>query len=738
MGKSSSDPPETPTRIPRPASSAGVNRSADPSPTRPTSRRGTGLLQAVGRSDLFRGARGLTYWPLGTSLDQSQGSSAGPMNPAAHQSSIPPPLQSTYQHHPTTSTSSRGRSASMISDSPESQLTTGYTSVTTSTSPEGLTAVSQGPLAGNQSHVSTPVATPEYRGGFHPYAPALRHRRGGSSLPVPSPRRGVAQPLTSRPPPEPQDIAYIPAGAWMAHELKLENLPPAESDSSLGSKHRDSLRLASVQHIPRLTPPGVKKGTFDEFFIKGYKDSMESDRFNAQMAREMATTVDPPVAKKDSFELPRVQYMYAQELPGAKKSESIEQESIAPKKYVERTDADQKSGGLSPSANQENDESTFGADTSLMSTVRIMANMELEDTNDFDSSKHSLPMRMSSLGPREGVIDLTAAKRTSSQGLTHPKRLTSTQSVSGSVTQKGPEGGNPQQQQLTAPTSSRTKSANAPGQSSTSQLPRPTQNSTGQKGSGFSKSRTRTVLNNLSSSFSRPSFPSFGRIHSRRHTPSSTMAPSPSNEDDSSAATLRPANDASSSQPPQLPQASSAHHLDSVRLIYDAQEMQFWSGRFMSLEDRFRSENLSPENMAAIIGATTKIPGPVVAKRHNPAGLPTSSTMGCLAAPSTDPYTTEARERASHLTDDDSRVRRVFAHLEDLCMTDAARDSLREFQQRYARKHGTEWLLPPGGTMHDDSRGKGKRWASRIFSGAKDRDNKDKDKEGGKKGGPSR
>ncbi|KAK3682391.1 hypothetical protein B0T22DRAFT_282392 [Podospora appendiculata] len=56
---------------------------------------------------------------------------------------------------------------------------------------------------------------------------------------------------------------------------------------------------------------------------------------------------------------------------------------------------------------------------------------------------------------------------------------------------------------------------------------------------------------------------------------------------------------------------------------------------------------------------------------------------------------------ATALTDETNRARRVFLHLEALCVTGAARRSLRAWQQGYARREQAPALLPRGGTMRD-------------------------------------
>ncbi|KXJ97278.1 hypothetical protein Micbo1qcDRAFT_156108, partial [Microdochium bolleyi] len=61
------------------------------------------------------------------------------------------------------------------------------------------------------------------------------------------------------------------------------------------------------------------------------------------------------------------------------------------------------------------------------------------------------------------------------------------------------------------------------------------------------------------------------------------------------------------------------------------------------------------------------------------------------------------------LEDEDVRCRRVFRHLESLCMTSEARKSLQTWQQAYARRTGKERLLPSGGSMED------RGWVGRLL-----------------------
>ncbi|KAI0888339.1 uncharacterized protein GGS22DRAFT_96165 [Annulohypoxylon maeteangense] len=695
MGKSS-NPPITPTRIPRPSTPPGGT-----SPTRSNPRRGIGLLQAAGRGDIFRsGSRSsvigqIGVWPLSITVNESHGYSVGPMRPAAHQSGIPPPVNVAYQQHTSRPASSRGPSASNTTGSPESQLNYGYASATTSVSPEGAPGIRHVPMTGDTTTVVSSATTAvETQGGVNTGAPPVHPPRvPGSSLPVRLPQL--------RPPPTPEDIAYIPADAWTSHELKLPKVAPANSDDSLGSKHRDSLALASVQSIPRLTPPGAKKGKFSDFFAKENPDSPQSDSpkvsegqkartvstGNSQVTRDSSVFEDWPVpveVQKGSPELEYVEDVAEEESPGAAQNKDSEQKEVVEsqddvkhQENLAELEGDGPHPGTKVELGPESDRGKEVAETdesSMLTTLGMDA--LVDDTFKFVLAQDS--------ATRD-------ARRTGWVGLPPVSDPKNPQSGEGSGS-------------VTKPLDLR------------SQLPVPTQKASGEKGGGIPKSRTRNALNHITTSLSRASLSSF-RIHSRRHTPSAMTSP---NEDESPARTMHSSGENLIS----AQQATTAHHLDSVRLIYDARDTEWWAGRFLALEDRFREENLRPENMAAIIASSTKIPGPV-GRSHNPAGLPSSSTMACFPSSSTAPtaHDSGARERAALLTDEDTRTRRVFSHLKALCMTDAARKSLYAFQQQYARNQGKESLLPPGGTMVDEPRSKGLRWVGRIFSG-KDKDKK--------------
>ncbi|OTA59719.1 hypothetical protein K449DRAFT_385036 [Hypoxylon sp. EC38] len=171
--------------------------------------------------------------------------------------------------------------------------------------------------------------------------------------------------------------------------------------------------------------------------------------------------------------------------------------------------------------------------------------------------------------------------------------------------------------------------------------------------------------------------------------------------------------------PSQASSSSLGHDPNDPRLILTAQSLRYWTGRYMSLRDKFMNEILEPSNLKAILDADAERNMATAASKPpttNSAetGLTTSSTMAFFPQR---PDASASTKTADNLTDEDKRDQRIFAQLEALCTTDEARESLYEFQEAYARCHRKEWLLPRGGTL--DPKGKGKGWVGRMFSGEK-------------------
>ena len=215
------------------------------------------------------------------------------------------------------------------------------------------------------------------------------------------------------------------------------------------------------------------------------------------------------------------------------------------------------------------------------------------------------------------------------------------------------------------------------------------------------KSRTLNVFSNLTASLSRGSLPSFSRTVS-----SSSVAST--NED--------------TSHRPRTASTTSTREVEVVnpRQVTSAQSGEYWTGRFMALQDRFHSEMLLPENLTTLITAYAERShsSPAPAALQNTA-MPTSSSIPNLSYPRTRGHkhtsstSSTASIRASReldatlLMDEDNRARRVFLHLEALCITNEAKKSLHTWQYSYARRMGKECLLPKG----ESSKG----WVGRLL-----------------------
>jgi len=116
----------------------------------------------------------------------------------------------------------------------------------------------------------------------------------------------------------------------------------------------------------------------------------------------------------------------------------------------------------------------------------------------------------------------------------------------------------------------------------------------------------------------------------------------------------------------------------------------YWLGRYLALHDRFRNDYLRPSLLSS------------PSKRAYWTSTPDDS-------PSTE------SEPSSSSRGEERLSKRVFTHLDALCITSEARKSLKAFQQAYARKFDCEALLPLGGCMVDREQGFIAR-AGRLFS----------------------
>ncbi|KAI1757984.1 hypothetical protein F4782DRAFT_536673 [Xylaria castorea] len=263
---------------------------------------------------------------------------------------------------------------------------------------------------------------------------------------------------------------------------------------------------------------------------------------------------------------------------------------------------------------------------------------------------------------------------------------------------------------------------------------------------GIPKSRTFSVISNLTASLSRTSLGQLTGSDSRR---TSTSSKGTARKDKTPYINPKSAS-STSSQTLRSPWVETASH----RQVYTAQSSAYWAGRFMALQDRFQSETLMPENMKILVHAHAERSLIPVAQPS----LASSATMSCItpaAKPmhsttiSTSPRKSQQQQQLpkpkqksrtdaassmiSHpktgfvparppscemptlLIDEDIRTRRIFMHLDALCATNEARFSLHNWQQCYARRMGKEHLMPDGSTLQKRTREL--TWVGRLLVG---------------------
>ncbi|KAF3026597.1 hypothetical protein E8E14_014290 [Neopestalotiopsis sp. 37M] len=196
------------------------------------------------------------------------------------------------------------------------------------------------------------------------------------------------------------------------------------------------------------------------------------------------------------------------------------------------------------------------------------------------------------------------------------------------------------------------------------------------------KSNTLNVITNLTASISRASLSKFSRSASNSSNAGSDQ-------------------ERSFASGNAFAEASHDDHDEDPRKIHTAQSSAYWSGRFMALEDRFRSEMLLPENMTTLINAHAERSIVPERKPQTSFYIPASYSNPNLTRPAgvrklqRFSLTSQQRQQpaqgsldATRLEDDEHRARRVLAHLESLCTTSEARKSLRAWQRIYTRRTG--------------------------------------------------
>ncbi|KAM0191022.1 hypothetical protein ACHAPQ_002529 [Fusarium lateritium] len=218
------------------------------------------------------------------------------------------------------------------------------------------------------------------------------------------------------------------------------------------------------------------------------------------------------------------------------------------------------------------------------------------------------------------------------------------------------------------------------------------------------KSRTLSVLSDLKTSISRPSL-------NTKQSSSRTLADQSRKTSASSTSSLF----ASSTSRLRLPRSSLTSISRSSSSSTTATEVQpdpnqittsqpsaYWSGRFVSLHDRFLSEDFSNEKTVttdSLFGYSFEphaMTTDRVAVNSRPTHLSHSTTTSALTS------LTITKPRSPPSTKD-ARCMRIFEHLEGLCATNEARRSLLAWQQTYARRTGKPQLLPQGGRMENSS-----------------------------------
>jgi hypothetical protein len=138
----------------------------------------------------------------------------------------------------------------------------------------------------------------------------------------------------------------------------------------------------------------------------------------------------------------------------------------------------------------------------------------------------------------------------------------------------------------------------------------------------------------------------------------------------------------------------------NVHQVYSPKPDSYWAGRFSGLHDRFHNEmrEASLANPLAFRQLASAVRSPNTSKsKERSKGKGKGKVMEEDRSRSTPP---ELITMSNFIEgDEEQRCKRVFVHLEALCMNDSAKKSLWDFQLRYARTHDREGLLPVGGKM---------------------------------------
>ncbi|KAI0386364.1 hypothetical protein F5Y04DRAFT_120992 [Hypomontagnella monticulosa] len=583
-------------------------------------------------------------------------------------------------------------------NSPTSQPATGYLTTTASTSmaptaPRGRHASHNhpGPLTSHPVLRTPATQSSAARSSFTSSAMgSLRSSQTMGNIPVASSfRRDRQLP--------PQTLATVPEVTVAANTPRIRTPPdsavagfwagntPSEG-GSLGTRHRDSLEIRSSMNVPRLTS---QDDSLDFSDVSGLPSSSSTLSFTQvgrvdphrghTQQRSISQSVNPMGTHQ--AQSPRVSSFTA----------GRRDRPVLLQPYVPR------SGTTLLGAQQPRNLGTPGTQIRNQVMARIE---ERDDLLYLPPSNHGPGETLPPNIYRQDDRGIYAPQNLSGQPSTRQSQHQVTHDLHGSqnltsqtslMAEQPPATGaaTPTQGQMAPSSEGPIAGSVTPTQRGLNQprslIPRPTPQSKEPKSKKWSglkipKSHTlSSISNSIASTFSRSNLPTaFGRRSASRNPFKSGTTPTASASVSSPREPVNPAMPELSQEAPPVPVVPEGvdHWKDS----------HYWSGRFITLNDRFRSEALQQGTLQTLIAANVQRE-----RLANP-------DMARLPPPTTQ-FSSEEMAAALRLTNRENRHRRVFQALENACRNREALDSLHDFQLQYARSMDEPSALPPGGTM---------------------------------------
>jgi hypothetical protein len=150
---------------------------------------------------------------------------------------------------------------------------------------------------------------------------------------------------------------------------------------------------------------------------------------------------------------------------------------------------------------------------------------------------------------------------------------------------------------------------------------------------------------------------------------------------------------------------------DRMKQVHEAMPTGYWVGRLSGLYNKYSNDMLEatlqdPELLQKSTAPTPEgyTPPRLMKDKKNKEGRKSTAI---------DPFDDDRLASSLMLENDaECRYRRAFTTLQGYCVTSAAKKSLWEFQQAYARKEDNSRFLPAGGHMTD-------AWYTKLTKGAK-------------------